>query len=81
MSKIKIMTDSASDIDTKLAEEYGVCVLPFTVVIDGKEYVDGIDFTPDEFYEKMASPCAERSIAHHRAICLSGMLRYAPGAF
>ena len=48
MSKIKIMTDSASDIDTKLAEEYGVCVLPFTVVIDGKEYVDGIDFTPDE---------------------------------
>jgi DegV family protein with EDD domain len=55
MSKIKIMTDSASDIDTKLAEEYGVCVLPFTVVIDGKEYIDGIDFTPDEFYEKMAS--------------------------
>ena len=55
MSKIKIMTDSASDIDTKLAEEYGVCVLPFTVVIDGKEYIDGIYFTPDEFYEKMAS--------------------------
>ncbi len=55
MSKIKIMTDSASDIDVKLAEETGVCVLPFTVVIDGKEYVDGVDFTPDEFYEKMNS--------------------------
>ncbi|MCQ2464278.1 MAG: DegV family protein [Oscillospiraceae bacterium] len=55
MSKIKIMTDSASDIDVKTAEEYGICVLPFTVVFDGKEYTDGVDFTSDEFYEMMSS--------------------------
>ncbi|WP_044974569.1 DegV family protein [Ruminococcus sp. HUN007] len=53
MSKIKIITDSASDIDVKTAEEYGICLLPFTVLIDGKEYTDGVDLTPDEFYEKM----------------------------
>jgi len=55
MSKIKIMTDSASDIDTALAGEYGICVLPFTVVFDGKEYIDGVDFNQDEFYEMMSS--------------------------
>lgn len=55
MSKIKIMTDSASDIDVKTAEEYGICVLGFTVVFDGNEYTEGVDFTQDEFYEMMSS--------------------------
>lgn len=55
MSKIKIMTDSASDVDVKTAEELDICVLGFTVVFDGKEYTEGVDFTPEEFYEMMSS--------------------------
>ncbi|MBE6853870.1 MAG: DegV family protein [Ruminococcus sp.] len=55
MSKIKILTDSASDIDKKTAEEYGIHVIGFSIVFDGKEYTEGVDFTAEEFYEMMSS--------------------------
>lgn len=50
---IRILTDSASDIEQK--ELAGVTVLPLTVTIDGTAYADGIDLTKDEFYRKLES--------------------------
>lgn len=50
---IRILTDSASDIEQK--ELDGVTVLPMTVTIDGTAYSDGIDLTKDEFYRKLES--------------------------
>ena len=35
MSKIAIMTDSASDIPRELEEKYGIDILPFQLVVDG----------------------------------------------
>ncbi|MBQ8525125.1 MAG: DegV family protein [Clostridia bacterium] len=51
MAKIKIVTDSTSDIPKNLAEELGIEVLPLTLTANGKEYRDGIDITPEEFYK------------------------------
>lgn len=51
MAKIKIATDSTSDIPKNLVEELGIEVLPLTLRANGKEYRDGIDITPEEFYE------------------------------
>lgn len=51
MAKIKIVTDSTSDIPENLVEELGIEVLPLTLTVNGKEYRDGIDITPEEFYE------------------------------
>ena len=51
MAKIKFMTDSAADIPPALLEEYDILMLSFPMMIDGKEYLDGRDFTPQEFYE------------------------------
>lgn len=53
MAKIKIVTDSTSDIPKNLMQELDIEVLPLTLTAEGKEYRDGIDITPQEFYEIM----------------------------
>lgn len=53
MAKIKIITDSASDIRREDAEKWGICVLPFTINVDGEEYHTGVDISSAEFYEKL----------------------------
>lgn len=50
MSKIKLITDSASDIDRETAQKHNIHVIGFSVSIGGKSYTDGTDFTTDEFY-------------------------------
>ena len=51
MAKIKIATDSTSDIPVKIREELGIEVLPITIIDGEKEYKDGYDMTPQEFYK------------------------------
>jgi len=54
MEKIMIITDSASDIPEDREKEYGIHILPFTVVIGDKSYISRKDFTPEGFYDLMA---------------------------
>ena len=54
MERIKIITDSAADIPAELAQKYNITVLPLCVVIDGKVYYEGRDFTPREYYKRMS---------------------------
>lgn len=51
MSKIKISTDSTSDIPASFREALNISVLPLTILAEGKEYRDGVDITPEEFYK------------------------------
>ena len=51
MSKIAIVTDSNSGISQTQAKEMGIYVVPMPFLINGKEYLDGIDLFPDEFYK------------------------------
>lgn len=47
-----IVTDSASDFGTtKENEKYHMHIIPTPVTIDGKDYFDGKDLFPDEFYK------------------------------
>lgn len=50
---IRIITDSASDVEQKELEN--VIVIPMTVTIDTIPFRDGIDITKDEFYKKLES--------------------------
>ena len=54
MSRIAIVTDSNSGISQEKGKEMGIYVLPMPFLIDGKEYLDGIDLFPKEFYEYLA---------------------------
>ena len=51
MEKIKIATDSTADIPKSFCEELNISVLPLTILAGEKEYRDGVDITPSEFYK------------------------------
>lgn len=50
---IQLVTDSSADLPKELLDEYDISVVPLVINIDGQEYLEGIDITPQEFYEKM----------------------------
>lgn len=54
MSKIQIMTDSASDISVADEKRYNISILPFQVSLGGKSYTSRVDFDNEGFYELMA---------------------------
>jgi DegV family protein with EDD domain len=53
--KLGIVTDSTSDIPQYLIEQYELEVVPSILIIDGKEYVDGIAISREEFYKRLPS--------------------------
>ena len=53
--KIKLMTDSVSDISKEVAEALGIAMLYMPITIDGKALREEIDFTKDEFYQMIDS--------------------------
>ncbi len=50
---IKIITDSTADLPAELAKEFGIKVVPAYLRFGDTVYRDRINFTDDEFYEKM----------------------------
>lgn len=55
MDKIKVSTDSTADIPGKFCKELDISVLPLTILAGDKEYRDGVDITPGEFYKILDS--------------------------
>lgn len=51
--KIAIVTDSNSGVTQEQAVRLGIYVLPMPFMIDGKEYLEGVDLTQEEFYRQM----------------------------
>lgn len=59
VARVGIVTDSTACIPRKVADSLGIRLVPMTVVIGGREYLDGVDLTPEQFYEMLlASPTA-----------------------
>lgn len=53
--QVKIVTDSAADLDPALAAELDVRVVPLTIRFGDDEYTDGVELSPEQFYAKMAT--------------------------
>ena len=53
MGKIAIVTDSNSGIVQAEAKELGIYVVPMPFMIDGKDYLEEINLTQEEFYQKL----------------------------
>ena len=53
---MQIVTDSGTDLglSPQEAAEYNVHVVPLTVTLDGKSYLEGIDIEPGDFYKLLA---------------------------
>lgn len=48
---IRIAADSTCDLSKELIEKYSISIVPLHIVLEDKEYLDGLDITPDEIYE------------------------------
>lgn len=49
--RVILCADSTCDLGNELCERYAVHCYPFHVILDGKQYGDGVDLTPDTIYE------------------------------
>lgn len=54
-NKIALITDSTNDLPAELREKYDIRVVPLTIVWGEHQYLDGIDITPEEFYERLGT--------------------------
>jgi DegV family protein with EDD domain len=52
---VRIVTDSAADLEAAEAKELGVEVVPLSIRFGSTEYTDGVDLSVDQFYDKMAA--------------------------
>lgn len=51
MLKVAVMTDTNSGILQNEADKLGIALLPMPFVINGENYLEGVNLTHDEFYE------------------------------
>lgn len=55
MSKIKVVTDSTANLSQEYVEKHNIHVVPLNIHWGDKNYKDGVDITPTEFYERLES--------------------------
>ncbi len=53
MNKVAIVTDSTAAIPDSIARNHNLTVVPLNLIWDGQSYLDGIEITPLEFYERL----------------------------
>lgn len=58
MSRVAIVTDSASDLPAERAAEAGVTVVPLFVYFGEREYTAGVDLSYDDFWRELTAPGA-----------------------
>jgi DegV family protein with EDD domain len=49
---IKIVTDSSSDLPKEIIKQYDITIVPLTVTIEGQDYLETINITPEEFFHR-----------------------------
>ncbi|GAE36526.1 DegV family protein [Halalkalibacter akibai] len=52
---IKIVTDSTSDLSPEIIDQYGIEIIPLSISVKGKTYLDGVDITKKEFVNLLTS--------------------------
>lgn len=63
MSSIGLVTDSPSDLPEDMVQLHKVEVVPATLVLEGRPYVDGIQISREEFYERLPTLSASPTTA------------------
>ncbi len=53
MNKVKILTDSSCDIPKDKEEELGIKIMNFSIVVDGNDYRERVDFDSDGYFKMM----------------------------
>jgi DegV family protein with EDD domain len=80
---VGLCTDSNAQLPPDLAARWGVEIVPLTVTVDGADYLEGEDLSPDEFYERFepwhtpvvatAAPAPGRFVEAYRRLAEAGV--------
>ena len=60
-----VVTGSAAQVPPDLANQLGIEILPLTIIVEGRAYLDGIDLFPGDLYQKMRTQMMEVKTAAH----------------
>lgn len=60
-SDIALITDSTCDIPAEMLDQYGIIVVPLTIVWGDQQYLDGVELTAEQFYERLPNEKAHPS--------------------
>lgn len=52
---VKVVTDSAADLEDDVAAELGITVVPLSIRFGDEEFIDRVTLSPQQFYDKMAA--------------------------
>lgn len=50
---VAVLIDSSSAMTQEVAASYHIRIIPLSVILDNKEYTDWVDWTAEEFYERL----------------------------
>jgi len=50
---VRIVTDSTSDIPPHLAQQFGISIVPLSVIFGEDAYKENVEISPDLFYDKL----------------------------
>lgn len=53
MTNVYVVTDSSAQLSPEEISANKITIVPLDIVIDGEQYIDGVNITRDEFIEKM----------------------------
>jgi DegV family protein with EDD domain len=51
--RIKLITDSTCDIPSEWVQQYEISIVPLTIIFGEQQYLDGVDMTAAQFYERL----------------------------
>ncbi|GAB6177818.1 DegV family protein [Desulfobaculum senezii] len=51
--EVGIVTDSCCDLPQEFLNKYGIGIAPLTLKLDGQEYLDKVDISPEEFNDRL----------------------------
>lgn len=51
MKRIRIVSDSTSDLSKELIEKYEISIIPLCIMLGEDTYLDGVNITPEEIYK------------------------------
>lgn len=66
--KIALLVDSGSDVPKDLIDQYNMYVAPLTIIYSDGEYVDGVEITTKEVYDRLEEEIPTTSLPTGEAI-------------
>lgn len=53
VNRIALITDSTCDIPAEWVNQYGITIVPLTIVFGNQQYLDGVEMKAEEFYRRL----------------------------